>query len=60
MEEALQAYGAGRMDALDGRRDAARAADPATGADYRRGFLDGRMEVFRMFAGVRELLREAD
>ncbi|RZU48684.1 hypothetical protein EV385_0402 [Krasilnikovia cinnamomea] len=57
MEEALLAYGAGRLDALDGRRDAARAADPATGVDYRRGFLDGRLEVFRMLAGIRKLLR---
>ncbi|BFU45321.1 hypothetical protein [Krasilnikovia sp. MM14-A1004] len=60
MEEALRAYGAGRIDGLDGSRDTAQAEDPATGADYRRGFLDGRLEVFRMFAGVRDLLRGDD
>jgi hypothetical protein len=56
MEDALVAYGAGRLDALAGRRDAARVAHPKTGADYRIGFLDGRIEVFRMFACVREIL----
>jgi hypothetical protein len=29
---------------------------PGTGADYRIGFLDGRIEVFRMLARVREIL----
>ncbi len=60
MEDALLAYGAGRVDALEGQRDAARAEHPETGADYRRGFLDGRIEVFRMFAAVRDLLERAD
>ncbi|WP_306210445.1 hypothetical protein [Actinoplanes sp. RD1] len=56
MEDALLAYGAGRADALEGSRDAARAEHPVTGADYRRGFLDARMDVFRMFAGIRRVL----
>jgi hypothetical protein len=56
MEEALAAYGAGRADALAGHRDETRVAHPETGADYRIGFLDGRIEVFRMMARVREIL----
>lgn len=60
MEEALAAYGAGRADALAGRRDEARVAHPETGADYRIGFLDGRIEVFRMMARVREILDGGD
>lgn len=56
MEDALLAYSAGRSDALAGHRDTAQAKDPATGADYRMGFLDGRIEIFRMFAGVRQIL----
>lgn len=56
MEEALLAYDAGRHDALAGYRDAARAKHPVTGADYRMGFLDGRIEIFRMMAQVREIL----
>ncbi|MGW4948220.1 hypothetical protein ACWEOZ_42285 [Actinoplanes sp. NPDC004185] len=59
MDDALLAYDAGRVDALAGHRDAARAKDPETGPDYRRGFLDGRIEIFRMFAGVREILDES-
>jgi hypothetical protein len=60
MEDALLAYGAGRDDALAGTRDADRAKHPETGADYRMGFLDGRIEIFRMFAGVREILDTDD
>lgn len=56
VEDALTAYDAGRADALAGSRDATRAAHPATGADYRTGFLDGRLEIFRMFSGVRRYL----
>ena len=56
MDDALLAYSAGRVDALAGSRDAARAKHPVTGADYRIGFLDGRIEIFRMLAGVREIL----
>jgi len=56
MDDALRAYGAGRADALAGARDADRARHPVTGADYRMGFLDGRIEIFRMYASVREIL----
>jgi len=56
VDEALLAYDAGRVDALAGNRDAARAKDASTGADYRMGFLDGRIEIFRMLASVREIL----
>ncbi|MFI5935075.1 hypothetical protein [Actinoplanes sp. NPDC051494] len=60
MEKALLAYRDGRVDGCAGRRDAARAADPETGADYRIGFLDGRIEVFRMMAEVRTMLDGTD
>jgi hypothetical protein len=60
MENALLAYRDGRDDGYAGRRDAARAEDPETGADYRIGFLDGRIDVFRMMAAVRAMLEEAD
>jgi hypothetical protein len=56
MEDALLAYNAGRVDALEGRRDVRRAEHPDTGADYRRGFLDARIEVVDMHAGLRRLL----
>ena len=59
MDDALLAYGTGRADALAGYRDAGKARDPRTGADYRMGFLDARIEIFRMFAGVREILDES-
>ncbi len=60
MDDALLAYDAGRVDALGGNRDAAQAKHPATGADYRMGFLDGRIEIFRMLAHVREILDGKD
>ena len=60
MDEALLAYNAGRVDGGRARRNAERAADPETGADYRIGFLDGRVEVFRMLANVRKFLDESD
>lgn len=56
MDDALLAYDAGRADAHAGHRDTARAKHPATGADYRIGFLDGRVEIFRMLARAREIL----
>ncbi len=59
MDDALLAYDAGRADAIAGCRDSSRARHPGTGTDYRRGFLDGRLEVFRMFAQVRRLLEDA-
>jgi hypothetical protein len=60
MDETLKAYSAGRADGIAGRRDAAGAADPATGPDYRIGFLDGRIEVFRLLAHVRKIVEDAD
>ncbi|AGZ41508.1 hypothetical protein [Actinoplanes friuliensis] len=60
MDDVLLAYSTGRADALAGERNADHAAHPATGADYRMGFLDGRIEIFRMLAGVREILDGSD
>jgi len=60
MEDALATYGAGRADALAGCRDAARAKHPETGADYRIGFIDGRHEMLRMLASLREILNGND
>jgi len=56
----LLAYFTGWSDGIAGRRDAARAGDTRTGADYRIGFLDARIEVFRLFAQVRRILEESD
>ena len=58
MDDALLAYATGRDDGLDGRRDQHRAADPGTGADYRMGFLDGRLELFRMHAQLRKIVED--
>ena len=60
MDETLLAYYAGRTDGIAGRRDPAKATDPATGPDYRIGFLDGRIEVFRLLAHVRQIVEDAD
>ncbi len=60
MDDTLHAYETGRADGIAGRRDVAKAADPATGADYRIGFLDGRIEVFRLLAHVRQIVEDAD
>jgi hypothetical protein len=60
MDGALDAYRAGRADGSAGRRDQARAENPGTGADYRIGFLDARLEVFRMLAAARRILDGAD
>ena len=37
---------------------ASRATDPLCGADYRMGFLDGRLEVFRLHAAVRKIVED--
>jgi hypothetical protein len=58
VDEAFAAYDRGRADGVAGRRDDARTEHPRTGADYRIGFLDGRIEVFRMLARVREITDE--
>jgi hypothetical protein len=55
-DDMLLAYFTGRADGLAGRRDGDRTAD----ADYRIGFLDGRIEVFRLLATVRKILEEND
>jgi hypothetical protein len=60
VEDALRAYETGRADGVAARRDATRAADPATGADYRIGFLDGRIEVFHLHAQARRLIEDED
>jgi len=60
MDDTLLAYETGRTDGIAGRRDTAKAADPATGRDYRIGFLDGRLEVFRLLSHVRKIVEDAD
>ena len=60
MDEAIEAYATGRADGLAARRDQGRAADPGTGGDYRIGFLDGRLEVFRLHSQVRKIVEESD
>lgn len=59
-DDTLLAYFTGRRDGILGRRDAARSGDSATGSDYRMGFLDGRLEVFRLLAAVRRIVEEND
>jgi hypothetical protein len=60
MDEEFRAYEAGRADGISARRDNDRATDPAFGHDYRIGFLDGRLEVFRLNAGARRLAEESE
>ncbi|XVU21068.1 hypothetical protein ACQPZJ_27785 [Actinoplanes sp. CA-054009] len=60
MDDALLAYDTGRADGMAGRRDPSRAQHSDTGADYRMGFLDGRIEVFKLLATVRKIVEEAD
>ena len=59
-DETLQAYLTGRLNGIAGTRDTTEAADPATGRDYRTGFLDGRLEVFRVLAAARKLTEDDD
>ncbi|HEY0000021.1 MAG TPA: hypothetical protein VGB74_06180 [Actinoplanes sp.] len=58
MDDALQAYDAGRADGSGGRHDTERAAEPGTGADYLVGIVDGQMEAFEvdLIAAVRKAL----
>jgi hypothetical protein len=58
-EAALMAYLAGWTDGFSGRRDCVRAGDAGTGQDYRIGFLDARMEVYRLLAGLRRIIEGA-
>ena len=60
MDDELHAYEIGRADGIAARRDAERAGDPAFGHDYRIGFLDGRLEVFRMLASVRKIVEDGE
>ncbi|MDY7086292.1 MAG: hypothetical protein SYR96_14420 [Actinomycetota bacterium] len=59
MDDEIRAYDTGRADGIAGRRDNVKAGDPDTGADYRMGFLDGRIEVFHLLAAVRRIQDEA-
>lgn len=60
MDDEFRAYELGRTDGIAARRDAGRAEDPAFGRDYRIGFLDGRLEVFRMHAAARKIAEERE
>ncbi|MBM2616513.1 hypothetical protein JIG36_13195 [Actinoplanes sp. LDG1-06] len=60
MDDQILAYSTGRADGIAGRRDHLRAGHPGTGADYRMGFLDGRIEVFHMLTAVRRMVDDAD
>jgi|KBSSwiStaDraftv2_1062776.scaffolds.fasta_scaffold685858_2 hypothetical protein len=46
MDDAFVAYRQGHADGRAGRPDAARGADPETGADYKVGVSDGRLAAF--------------
>jgi hypothetical protein len=59
VDDFFAAYQQGRADAGAGTRDAGQAEDPATGADYRRGFLDGRIEIFAVLAKARRFLDDS-
>ena len=59
-DDILTAYFTGRLDGIAARRDQARATDPVTGPDYRTGFLDGRLEVFRLLSNIRRIVEEND
>ena len=58
MDDQLIAYDAGRSDGMAGVRDPSHAAHPHTGADYRIGFLDGRIEMFHLLAAFRRIQDE--
>jgi hypothetical protein len=60
MDDILLAFLTGWSDGIEGVRDVARAGDHRTGADYRIGFLDARIQVFRLLAHVRKILEESD
>lgn len=58
MDALFRAYDSGRADGVRGVRDSAAAEHPETGPDYRMGFLDARVEIFRMLAEARKFLDE--
>jgi hypothetical protein len=60
MDDELQAYELGRADGIAAKRDPERARHPEFGNDYRMGFLDGRLEVYRMLAGFRKIVEEGE
>jgi len=55
VQEEFFAYQDGWADGVAARRDDVRATDPATGRDYRVGFLDGRLEMFRLNTRLRRI-----
>jgi hypothetical protein len=59
MDNEFEAYEAGRADGIGSHRDQARATDHRAGADYRTGFLDGRLELFRMHREVRRIVEDS-
>jgi len=60
MDDELRAYEAGRADGLAARRDAEQAGHPTLGRDYRIGFIDGRMEIYRMQASARKIVEDGE
>jgi hypothetical protein len=60
MDDEFGAYESGRADGLAGARDAARAGHPTLGRDYRIGFIDGRLEVYRLHASLRRIVENGD
>jgi hypothetical protein len=46
VNEELEAYTTGHADGAARHADADRAVDPATGADYRTGVIDGSLAAF--------------
>ena len=60
MDEQFIAYETGRADGIAAHRDEARAEHPTLGRDYRVGFLDGRIEVFRLMADLRKIVEDPD
>jgi len=58
MDDAFVAYGEGHADGRAGRADAARAASPETGADYRVGVVDGQLAAFEdaLVAAIRRAM----
>ncbi|WP_306207986.1 hypothetical protein [Actinoplanes sp. RD1] len=59
MDDAIEAYTTGHADGAARQPDAARATDPATGADYRTGVVDGSVAAFEteLLDKIRRLMR---
>ena len=58
MDDELLAYFTGRDDGIAGKRNDEHTGHPATGADYRIGFIDGRIALFHIHSQLRRLLSE--